>query len=393
MAQALPPRPNLDWLRKSAKQKLVQLRTKNPATRLAEAQLELARGYGFSSWRSLKAHVDKLLSASAGEPRVDEAAIADFLRAAGIGDLPGVRAVLADRPAMVNAVGPHPFWGGRVQALHVAIDTNRRDVFDVLLHHGANVNGDNREYSDWSPLMLAAYKQRAGMRQALIQRGAKIGLFEALLLGDDARLERILRPGAVSLPKDRRGMDSLLHLARTPYAIDRLLELGESRHARDYWNETPVGAMCKLGTKARGLVRHLQKRGFQVRPEEFARLGDLESLAELHARDPSFVRHDEVLMKAIDSGSVELVGWLLERGASANARTTFGSQCMALHSAAWNGNLAIAKLLVAAGADLRGLDVEHRNTPAGYARVARRITNNPDCDAVAEYLEQLEKRA
>jgi hypothetical protein len=27
------------------------------------------------------------------------------------------------------------------------------------------------------------------------------------------------------------------------------------------------------------------------------------------------------------------------------------------------------------------------------ARVARRITNNPDCDAVAEYLESLERAA
>ena len=82
--------------------------------------------------------------------------------------------------------------------------------------------------------------------------------------------------------------------------------------------------------------------------------------------------------------------WLLERGANPNARTSFGSHCMALHGAAWNGNLELAKLLVSAGADLRGLDVEHRNTPSGYARVARRITNNADCEVVAEYLESLE---
>src|SRR5262245_59223335 len=203
MAQALPPRPNLDWLRKSAKQKLARLRTRSPAIRLAQAQLELAREYGFASWRSLKAHVDKLLSVAEDEPRLDDAAIADFLRAAGNGDLAAVRSTVAAHPSIVNVIGPHPFWGGRVQALHVAVDTNRRDVFDLLLDHGADVDGDNREYSGWSPLMLAAYKQRIGMQQDLVERGAKIGLFEALLLGDDACAERILRPGAGAIPRDR----------------------------------------------------------------------------------------------------------------------------------------------------------------------------------------------
>ncbi len=321
----------------------------------------------------------------------DAAAVAAFLRAVGSGDTAAVCAALTAYPQIVNALGAHPFWGGRVQALHVAVDTNRQDMFDLLLENGADIDGDNREYTHWSPLMLAAAKGRKAMRDALLERGARIGLFEALLLGDDARLEFLLQAGA--LPGQRPGVGSLLHLARTPYAIDRLLELGEPRDTRDYWNDTPVGSMSRLGAAGAPLVRHLQSRGFTVTAEELARLGDRDALAALHAQDPAAIRRDQVLMNAIESGNGELVSWLLARGASPNARSTFGSQCMALHSAAWNGNLALAKALVAAGADLRGLDAEHRNTPSGYARVARRITNNPDCDAVAEYLEQLEKRA
>ena len=319
----------------------------------------------------------------------DDAAVAAFLRAVGNGELTAVCAALTAHPQIVNAVGPHPFWGGRVQALHVAVDTNRRDMFDLILENGADIDGDNREYMHWSPLMLAAAKGRCAMQLALLARGAQVGLFEALLLGDDARVHALLAAGA--MPGQRPGVASLLHLARTPFAIDRLLELGEPRDTRDYWNDSPVGSMSRLGAAGAPLVRHLQSRGFQVTAEEFARLGDRDSLAAMHAMDPSFVGRDEVIMSAIESGSLELVSWLLERGANANARTSFGSQCTALHSAAWNGNLALAKVLVAAGADLRGLDVEHRNTPSGYARVARRITNNPDCDAVAGYLENLEK--
>ena len=389
MAQALPPRPNLEWLRKTAKKKLGELQSREPGSKLADAQLALAREYGFPSWRALKTHVDAQFRGTAAESAfVDEATVAAFLRAVGDGDLQSVRAALAAAPRIVNSVGPNPFWGGRLQMLHLAIEANRHDMFDLALEHGADVDGDNREYTGWSPLMLAEYKQRPRMQRTLIERGAKIGLFEALLLGDDARVEKFLQPGAKALPKDKRGMDSLLHLARTPFAIDRLLELGEPREARDYWNESPVGAMAKLGAEGAALVRHLQKRGFEVTAEEYARLGDLDALSALFEKDPSFVKRDQVLMSTDD---LKVVSWLLERGANPNARTSFGSQAMALHGAAWSGDLARARLLVAAGADVHGRDVEHQNTPSGYARVARRITNNPDCDAVAEYLEGLER--
>src|SRR6266700_5688902 len=60
MSQALPARPNLDWLRKTAKQELHQLRKTNPDAKLAGAQLALARQYGFRSWRAMKAEVDRL---------------------------------------------------------------------------------------------------------------------------------------------------------------------------------------------------------------------------------------------------------------------------------------------------------------------------------------------
>src|SRR5262249_44529358 len=56
----LPESPNLEWLRKEAKRNLDELRKTNPSARLAEAQFDLARQYGFSSWRALKAHIDSL---------------------------------------------------------------------------------------------------------------------------------------------------------------------------------------------------------------------------------------------------------------------------------------------------------------------------------------------
>jgi hypothetical protein len=49
MAAPLPPRPNLEWLRKTAKQRLAELRRHDTSARLSDAQLTIAREYGFAS--------------------------------------------------------------------------------------------------------------------------------------------------------------------------------------------------------------------------------------------------------------------------------------------------------------------------------------------------------
>lgn len=49
---SLPDNANLAWLRKQAKQRLKQLRSTDPAAQLSDAQFDLARKYGFTSWRA-----------------------------------------------------------------------------------------------------------------------------------------------------------------------------------------------------------------------------------------------------------------------------------------------------------------------------------------------------
>ncbi|TWB45303.1 tetratricopeptide repeat protein [Nitrospirillum pindoramense] len=53
--RALPAHPNLDHLRKEAKRRLKDLRQSAPGALLAEAQRDVARDYGFTSWRRLVA--------------------------------------------------------------------------------------------------------------------------------------------------------------------------------------------------------------------------------------------------------------------------------------------------------------------------------------------------
>lgn len=59
----LPARPSLQQLRKQAKERLRALRAADPSATLADAQLALAREYGFDSWPKLVHHIESLQSA------------------------------------------------------------------------------------------------------------------------------------------------------------------------------------------------------------------------------------------------------------------------------------------------------------------------------------------
>src|SRR5207244_13365662 len=68
------------------------LRKKKTAAGLAEAQLDVARRYGFSSWRALKTYVDALHSFDA-----------QIIQAVRQGDLPTIRRILDRYPELANA--------------------------------------------------------------------------------------------------------------------------------------------------------------------------------------------------------------------------------------------------------------------------------------------------
>src|SRR3954462_9709177 len=60
LPRELPDNPNLEWLRKQAKARLGGLRRGDPRGQLSDAKFEIAKRYGFSSWRALKTHLDSL---------------------------------------------------------------------------------------------------------------------------------------------------------------------------------------------------------------------------------------------------------------------------------------------------------------------------------------------
>src|SRR5689334_1871914 len=91
-AKSLPPRPNLDQLKRQAK----ELLQAGKAPALHDAQTLLAREYGFASWNKLREHVEELTLEF-------DAAVDQFLEAATDGRSDRAERILALHPGIVKA--------------------------------------------------------------------------------------------------------------------------------------------------------------------------------------------------------------------------------------------------------------------------------------------------
>ena len=103
--RALPAKPSLEHLRKEAKQQLAVLRSRAASVQLADAQLVVARSYGFSSWRALKTEVDSRREALGMEREVGRLAVgmrASYCAFAVRGENP-MKEVLEEHAPLVGA--------------------------------------------------------------------------------------------------------------------------------------------------------------------------------------------------------------------------------------------------------------------------------------------------
>ena len=106
MPKALPAFPHIDWLKKAAKSRLVELRASDPAAKLHQAQLASREEYGFTSWRALKMQVD----AASLDGRIISAAVEGHARELG--------RLLAEHPRKIAVTGGE--WDRPL--LHLAAD-------------------------------------------------------------------------------------------------------------------------------------------------------------------------------------------------------------------------------------------------------------------------------
>jgi ankyrin repeat protein len=291
MTRRLPEHPSLEHLKKQAKVLLAELQSGNPVSheryrallsraapaepQLADAQLALARDYGFASWAKLKAHVEVI---GADPP-------AELVAAIHANDAGLVRDVLERYPelrAKLNETMPGLHFGAT--PLLAAVPFTNRDMIDVLLQAGADIN----QKSHWWAGGFGVLDDDRGLAPFLIERGARVDAYAAAKLGMMDVLERLVRDdeGVVHA----RGGDGQtpLHVAQTVAVAGWLLDHGADIDARDVDHEsTPAMYMVR---DRQEVARFLVSRGCHTDILMAAALGDLGLVRKHLDADPGCIR-------------------------------------------------------------------------------------------------------
>jgi ankyrin repeat protein len=184
-SSTLPAHANLEHLKNEAKQRLKALRAGRSAAKLAEAQFLVARGYGFSSWRDLKAYVDALHSSGQ-----------QLINAVRDGDLAAIRTILDGHPELVNAsTDIHPRMRPSdtltMRLLHLAIAEGNADVLRLLIERGADLNARNADGR--TPLHDCFELNHDDFAKILMDAGAVPDVCAAAAYGLHDQLEKLLK--------------------------------------------------------------------------------------------------------------------------------------------------------------------------------------------------------
>ncbi|MDH3733243.1 MAG: ankyrin repeat domain-containing protein [Gemmatimonadota bacterium] len=303
------------------------------------------------------------------------------LRAAGDGDLESLGRHLERDRACASVLGTNPYWGGRVQPLHMAVTWNQEAAVELLLESGANPSGENEGYGDWSPLMLAATKGFDSIAARLEAAGAYVGLYEASALGRPREVADILDGNPERATHVTVDGTTPLHVAATREVADLLLAAGALPDVRDGYGGTPLDAAMARASQGADQCVEVAERliagGAEVDLITHAALGHPARLAAALDRDPSAIdAHTRSgctpLQAAVAHGRVAIVRMLLERGANPNAADGEGIQPLHWVTRAPRHDLEIARLLLAAGANPSGRDARHDAPPSSWAEFQRR---------------------
>lgn len=204
-----------------------------------------------------------------------------------------LHAILADDPARAGALlgrspalrarldEPLPDQGFGTTALLLAVQRGSRDMVDVLLRAGADINARSR----WWAGGFGVLDDDHGLAEFLVSRGARVDAHAAARLGwTDVLRERVAAdPGVVNA----RGGDGQtpLHFACSAEVAGFLLDHGADIDARDVDHEsTPAQWMMR---DRREVARYLVSRGCRTDLLMLSALGDLEGVRRLLDEDPS----------------------------------------------------------------------------------------------------------
>src|SRR5579863_2160921 len=374
----LPDQPNLRHLKDQAK----ALKKSGEAASLAEAQLKVARQYGFPSWPKLKAHVDSLEETGKLKLAIDANNFEEVQR------LVTRNPALHKAPIGYGKNGPLT-WVAECRVPWEPPSPLRLEMAQWMIDHGSDVHqgGDG-------PLMRAALRgDRIPMMDLLVRNGADVNarwngsfpiLFAPCESVQPAAIRWLLDRGAnpdCAEPRDYHPGSALDYVIGT---YSRSTELAECI-------DILLAAGCATRRNVPAVLELLR--------------GRLDKLTGMLDDDPALIhkqwpdldwggtacrrmtlRGGTLLHVAAEYGNVDAARLLLEHGADVNAQAAIdengiGGQTPVFHAASqfYDFGLAMVQFLVAHGADL----TLRAKVPGHYERLDEFV----ECDAV-EYGEK-----
>ena len=380
-ARSLPSSPNLDQLKRQAKE---LLRRQPLLGRLRDAQRALAQDYGFDSWDTLRTHVESVGRASRAMIKPDGLESEEgrdlwaTLTASADGDVAALRRLLDRNPGLSRA----QYW--YTQPMHFAVRSGHLEAVQMLLNAGADPEWNG--YHEGSLIEMARDRghesiarllEDARQRMGRVAPGADHPIHRAAQLSDLDRVREMLDADPSLLERGDRIGGSPLHRAVMGSArtvVELLLERGADIHAFHStsrgggggWWSTRVQAIDlaiwgwnNLAPSKRDFetARLLVSRGAEFDLTVASALGDIGRVTAILDEDPSAIRQPRAngrrpLTAAVEFGHHAIVRLLLDRGADPKWPEYGAEQGASLRIAVdGQGDRALVELLLAHGAD------------------------------------------
>jgi ankyrin repeat protein len=211
-----------------------------------------------------------------------------LLEAIQANDAAAVARVLDQHPdAKARLDEARPGAGFGQTALMAAVQQGNREIIEVLLRAGANINQKSHWWAGPFHVLDDAWRTR-WMPSFLLERGAVLEIHHAVRLGRMDDVRRILAedPGAIHA----RGGDGQLplHFAQTVEMAEYLIDRGADIDARDVDHESPAAQWMVQDRQA--VARALVARGGATDILMATALGDVESVARILDVNPGAIR-------------------------------------------------------------------------------------------------------
>lgn len=301
MSRELPAKPNLEYLKKQAKELLQNFQhgdaaagelfrsvsLSSPSPKLADAQHAIARDYGFASWPKLKEHVESLVRVLTPAELLSAA-----VRASNANK---VAQVFENHPELRVAINePMANYGAGLQAILAAVQRSDSKTVEVLLRAGADINAR----SQWWAGGIGVLDECApGMAAFLMERGARLDVHSAARLGMLEKLKEIVSADPEAVSARGHNGQTPLHFASTLEIAQYLMACNAEIDARDHLHEsTPAQHMLRVvqarhySRDRQEIARYLVTQGCRTDILMAAALGDLELVRRHLAADPNVIR-------------------------------------------------------------------------------------------------------